>query len=95
MTYKEAREYLHPVAYRTPWYGYGAALRKAIEALEIAEMEEISKKGPAEILRELQDELTEMLDGKDIGSVEVAVLLGRIGAIDEAIEAMERRADNG
>ena len=38
MTYKEAREYLQPVADNTPLAGYGEALRKAIEALR--EMEE-------------------------------------------------------
>ena len=37
MTYKEAREYLQPVADSTPLAGYGAALSKAIEALEMAE----------------------------------------------------------
>ena len=37
MTYKEAREYLQPVADSTPLAGYGAALSKAIEALELAE----------------------------------------------------------
>ena len=37
MTYKEAREYLRPVADSTPLAGYGAALSKAVEALEKAE----------------------------------------------------------
>lgn len=37
MTYKEAREYLQPVADSTPLAGYGAALSKAIEALEKVE----------------------------------------------------------
>lgn len=37
MTYKEAREYLQPVADSTPLAGYGAALSKAIEALGLAE----------------------------------------------------------
>ena len=37
MTYKDAREYLQPVADSTPLAGYGAALSKAIEALEAAD----------------------------------------------------------
>lgn len=37
MTYKEAGEYLPSVTFTTPLVGYGAALSKAIEALEIAE----------------------------------------------------------
>lgn len=37
MTYKEAREYLRPVADNTPLIGYNAALNTAIEALEKVE----------------------------------------------------------
>ena len=48
MTYKEAREYLQPVADNTPLAGYGEALRKAIEALESVEQMEKDLRGECE-----------------------------------------------
>lgn len=37
MTFKEAREYLRPIADNTPLTGYGAALETAMKALEQAD----------------------------------------------------------
>jgi hypothetical protein len=45
MTYKEAREYLRPIADNHPLGGYAAALEKAMEALEkVEQMEEAESK---------------------------------------------------
>ena len=59
MTYKEAREYLRPVADSTPLAGYGAALSKAVEALEKVERLEKQTERHDELVRKLRGTVSE------------------------------------